>query len=82
MALGLAIAALAAVIWLASIWRAFKGEKVLQQDLAWIREALADTATERCIENNRLFGPEPGRNDASPYAGQPRVVARDAATRA
>jgi len=42
MALGLAIAALAAVIWLASAWRGLKAEKVVQQDLARIREALAD----------------------------------------
>lgn len=42
MALGLAITALAAVIWLASILRGLRAEKVLQQDLARIREALAD----------------------------------------
>lgn len=36
------LVALVAIVWVASRWRSFKGEKMLRQDLARIREALAD----------------------------------------
>jgi len=57
-ALAAALAVLATLIWLASLWRAFKAETVLQQDLARIREALADR---EIVQDGRSPG-SPTRN--------------------